>query len=79
MKAPYTLYPNDEHIKPDTRPKTWSKQYRFPLHFAQEKQYFKLPELDLFSQQSHYKPFFIDLIETEIKEPTYIPFDVVKT
>jgi len=74
MKVPYSLYSDKERVKPNTVPKNLSKRCRYPLPFAQEKPHFKVPELELFSQQSNYKPFFIDLVEIEVKESAYIPF-----
>lgn len=74
MKVPYTVYSDKERVKPNTLPENLSNRCRYPLPFAQEKQHFKVPELELFSQQSNYKPFFIDLVEIEVKESAYIPF-----
>ncbi|ASE60690.1 AraC family transcriptional regulator [Chryseobacterium indologenes] len=74
MKIPYTLYSENEHINPDKQPHNLPERCRYFLTFAQEKQHFQIPEMELFSQQLNYKPFFVDLVEIEVKEPTYIPF-----
>lgn len=72
MKIPYTLYIDDERLNleqlqnlPD-----WN---RYQLAFAKDRRLFKLPELQLFSQQVVQGPFFIDLIEIDAYKPRYIP------
>lgn len=74
MKTPYTLYADDENIQPDRRLENLPKWCTYPLPFAKEKKHFQLPELELYSQQLNYRPFFIDLVEIKVNEPTYIPF-----
>ncbi|MBZ4190746.1 MULTISPECIES: AraC family transcriptional regulator [Bacteroidota] len=51
----------------------WSK---FPLPFASERQVFTLPQFELLSQQLKNVPFFIDLVQLNVTEPAYIPFDI---
>ncbi|CDS92103.1 conserved hypothetical protein [Sphingobacterium sp. PM2-P1-29] len=74
MKTPYTLYVESEHTKSNKQPHILQQQPRYLLSFAQKKRYFKIPEMELISQQLNYKPFFVDLVEMNVKEPTYIPF-----
>ncbi|VTP91605.1 helix-turn-helix transcriptional regulator [Sphingobacterium daejeonense] len=76
MKAPYTLYTNQEGVKPNTYPENLAKQCRYPLPFAQKRYHYKLREVELVSQQSSYNPFFIDLVEIDVDASTYIPFTI---
>jgi len=74
MKISYTLYPENEDIKPVKQFFNLPEWCKYPLSFAQEKRHFQIPEMELFSQQLNYKPFFIDMVEMDVKQPTYIPF-----
>lgn len=76
MEAPYTLYSAKERVNPDPLPDQLAKQCRYFLPFAQERSHYKAPELELFSQQSIYNPFFIDVVEIEAQEAAYIPFEI---
>ncbi|GGE19180.1 MULTISPECIES: helix-turn-helix domain-containing protein [Sphingobacterium] len=76
MKIPYTLYSKNEHVKSKNEPHNLSEPSRYVLTFAQKTHHFQIPEMDLFSQQLNYKPFFVDLVEINVKEPTHIPFDI---
>jgi len=77
MAAPYTIYPENRHIQNATKHfGDLSARCRYPLLFASVKPHFKTPDLELFSQQLDDKPFFIDLVEIEVKESTYIPFEI---
>ncbi|MGJ1361150.1 helix-turn-helix domain-containing protein [Sphingobacterium spiritivorum] len=76
MKIPYTLFSENEHIKSNDKPHNLSGRSRYVLTFAQETHHFQIPEMDLLSQQLNYKPFFVDLVEIHVIEPTYIPLDI---
>lgn len=76
MEAPYTLYSAKERVKPDPLPEQLAKKCRYFVPFAQEIPHYKVPKLELISQQSNYYPFFIDVVEIEAKAATYIPFDI---
>ncbi|MBL1410066.1 helix-turn-helix domain-containing protein [Sphingobacterium faecale] len=74
MKVPYTLYIDDECLDHKKRVEDPPKWCRYRLPFAKEKHLFKIQELELFSQQLNLKPFFIDLVEMDVKEPSNISF-----
>lgn len=74
MEVPYTLYTDDEQMNPENRQRSLPEWCKYPLSFAEKKQYFKASELELLSQQSNYATFFIDLVQIEVKKSTYIPF-----
>ncbi|MCT1531352.1 helix-turn-helix domain-containing protein [Sphingobacterium daejeonense] len=77
MAAPYTVYPENKHNKNASKHfGDLSERHRYPLPFAQVKPHYKDPDAELFSQQLDDEPFFIDLVEIEVQESTYIPFDI---
>ncbi|VTR29493.1 helix-turn-helix domain-containing protein [Sphingobacterium thalpophilum] len=74
MKIPYTLYIDDKRLNLNEQLQNIPDGCRYQLPFAKEKRLMKVPELQLFSQQLVNNPFFIDLIEIDVKEHTYIPY-----
>lgn len=74
MKIPYTLYFGNEDIRSSNVPHDLSQRSRYLLPFAQEKQYFQIPGMELLSQRLNYKPFFVDLVEVNVRKTTAIPF-----
>lgn len=74
MKVPYILYIGDERLNLNEQLQDLPKWCRYQLPFAKDRRLFRLPELELFSQQWVHNPFFIDLVEIDVKESAYIPF-----
>ncbi|WP_185212267.1 helix-turn-helix domain-containing protein [Sphingobacterium mizutaii] len=74
MKIPYTLFINDERLNLNEQPQDVPDWNRYQLPFAKERLLLKVPELQLFTQKLVHDPFFIDLVEINVKEPAYIPF-----
>lgn len=76
MKIPYTINFDYEQLNHSYRSVNIPDWCRFLLPFAKDGRLYKTSELQLFSQQTVHHPFFINLIDIEVKGPTYIPFVV---
>jgi len=74
MKIPYTIDINHEQLNLNHQSLNIPDWCRYLLPFAKDRRLFTNTELQLFSQQLVHNPFFIDLIEIDVKEHTYIPF-----
>lgn len=76
MEVPYTLNIETKFKKwiknPDDLP-SWTK---YPLSFATKCHRYALTDYELISQQIKSSPFFIDLVQINVSEPAYIPFDI---
>jgi len=76
MKMPYTINIDYEQLNLNYQSLNIPNSCRYLLPFAKNRRLFKVSELQLFSQQVVHNPFFIDLIEIDVKETSYIPFDI---
>jgi AraC-type DNA-binding domain-containing proteins len=76
MEIPYILKLVTGRRKQQLTPKNLPQWSKFPLPFANHREVFTLPQFELLSQQLKHVPFFIDLVQLNVAEPTYIPFDI---
>lgn len=76
MKIPYTLNFGDKSISRPIQAQSLPEWCRYPLSFAKERLHFQIPQLEIVSQRLNNTPFFVDLVEINVKQAAYIPFDI---
>ena len=76
MDAPYTLYSENEDTFSKKAKADLPLWFAYPLPFARNKHHYKIPEMELYSQQLNHPPFFIDLVGIEANQRVHIPFTV---
>ncbi|EFK57588.1 MULTISPECIES: AraC family transcriptional regulator [Sphingobacterium] len=76
MEIPYILKIESEFKRWIANPNDLPEWSKYPLPFAVQRQGFTLPYYELLSQQIKNSPFFIDLVQLNVSNPVYIPFDI---
>ncbi|SUJ89279.1 Uncharacterised protein [Sphingobacterium multivorum] len=75
MEVPYILNLEDSY-KQEINLNNLPKWCKYPLAFAGQRVLYTLPQFELVSQQLNSSPFFVDLVQLNLKEPAYIPFNI---
>lgn len=76
MEIPYVLRLGKALIKEVISQHNLPEWCKYPLGSACQRQLITLPQFELLSQRLNYNPFFIDLVQLNVAEPAYIPFDI---
>lgn len=76
MEIPYILKLDKALTRRDISLHHLPDWCKYPLAFATQRQSYMMPQFELFSQQLKNNPFFIDLVQLNVAEPAYIPFDI---
>lgn len=76
MKTPYLITLNEGFEKDLKDVQIPPHCCRYPIHFASIRKYYQTPGFQILSQQLNHRPFFMDLVQLEVKESVDICFDI---